>query len=125
MPDASEQMITTTSNKLTRRRSCERTSSVVRRHAQLSYPSREGDFAGPVAARMGRATRMTRGSCMRCSILVLAAVAAALQSSTPYRIVQTFPLGGDGGWDYIVPDPPGHRIFIGRTNRVMVVDEQT
>ena len=32
-------------------------------------------------------------------------------------------LGGDGGWDYIVPDPPRHRLFIGRANRVMVVDE--
>jgi hypothetical protein len=32
-------------------------------------------------------------------------------------------LGGDGAWDYIVPDPAGHRVFIGRTDRVMVVDE--
>jgi DNA-binding beta-propeller fold protein YncE len=32
-------------------------------------------------------------------------------------------LGGDGRWDYVVPDPPQHRLFIGRTNRVMVVDE--
>jgi DNA-binding beta-propeller fold protein YncE len=31
-------------------------------------------------------------------------------------------LGGDGGWDYVVPDPPEHRVFIGRANRVMVVD---
>ena len=33
--------------------------------------------------------------------------------------------GGDGSWDYIVPDPPNHRLFIGRQNRVMVVDEDT
>jgi DNA-binding beta-propeller fold protein YncE len=31
-------------------------------------------------------------------------------------------LGGDGSWDYVVPDPPNHRIYIGRQNRVMVVD---
>src|SRR5262249_53082083 len=30
---------------------------------------------------------------------------------------------GDGSWDYVVPDPPTHRLFIGRQNRVMVVDE--
>jgi outer membrane protein assembly factor BamB len=30
-----------------------------------------------------------------------------------------------GGWDYIVPDPPNHRLFIARQNRVMVVDENT
>jgi hypothetical protein len=27
------------------------------------------------------------------------------------------------GWDYITPDPPNHRLFIARQNRVMVVDE--
>src|SRR2546428_11136889 len=56
--------------------------------------------------------------------LTLATVAPLLaQSSSSYRITHTFPLGGDGGWDYIVPDPPNHRLFIGRQNRVMVVDE--
>jgi DNA-binding beta-propeller fold protein YncE len=32
-------------------------------------------------------------------------------------------LGGEGRWDYVVPDPPNHRVFIARENRVMVVDE--
>jgi len=40
-----------------------------------------------------------------------------------YRITHTYPLGGDGSWDYLVPDAPRHRIFIGRHDRVMVVDE--
>jgi DNA-binding beta-propeller fold protein YncE len=62
---------------------------------------------------------------MRTTILILSVAAAALQSAPAYRIAQTYALGGDGGWDYIVPDPPSHRIFIGRANRVMVVDEQT
>jgi DNA-binding beta-propeller fold protein YncE len=62
---------------------------------------------------------------MRTTIMILSLSVAALQSSTPYRIAQTFALGGDGGWDYIVPDPSSHRVFIGRANRVMVVDEQT
>jgi hypothetical protein len=41
--------------------------------------------------------------------------------SPGYHVLQTFDLGGDGGWDYIVPEPAQHRVFIGRTNRVMVV----
>ena len=45
------------------------------------------------------------------------------QSSSAYRITHTYTLGGDGSWDYIVPDPPNHRLFIGRQNRVMVVDQ--
>ena len=65
---------------------------------------------------------------MRTHALVLC-VALAMplfgQSSGPYRITHTYTLGGDGGWDYIVPDPPNHRLFIARQNRVMVVDENT
>jgi outer membrane protein assembly factor BamB len=45
------------------------------------------------------------------------------QSPVPYHITHTYALGGDGGWDYIVPEPAQHRIFVGRTNRVMVIDE--
>ena len=56
--------------------------------------------------------------------LTLAAVTLLFaQSSSSYRITHTYPLGGDGSWDYIVPDPPHHRLFIARQNRVMVVDE--
>ena len=47
------------------------------------------------------------------------------QSSSPYRVTHTYTLGGDGGWDYVVPDPPEHRVYIGRQNRVMVVDEDS
>ena len=56
-------------------------------------------------------------------VLALAGVAALLAQSSPsYRITQTYTLGGDGRWDYVVPDPPNHRLFIARENRVMVVD---
>lgn len=33
--------------------------------------------------------------------------------------------GGDGSWDYVVPDPPHHRVFIARQNRVMVADQDS
>jgi DNA-binding beta-propeller fold protein YncE len=59
---------------------------------------------------------------MKAIPLVLALAAVAAQG--PYKITQTFPVGGDGGWDYIVPDPPSHRLFIGRSDRVMVVDQR-
>jgi len=53
-------------------------------------------------------------------VLTLATVTPLLaQSSSLYRITHTYTLSGDGGWDYIVPDPPNHRLFIGRQNRVM------
>ena len=45
------------------------------------------------------------------------------EAQSSYHVTHTYSLGGDGSWDYIVPDPPNHRLFIGRENRVMVVDE--
>lgn len=59
-------------------------------------------------------------------VLTLATAASILgQSPSAYRITHTYALGGEGGWDYIVPDPPNHRLFIARQNRVMVVDEDS
>jgi hypothetical protein len=65
---------------------------------------------------------------MRTFAVLLALAVQAVATSQPsasYRVTHTYVLGGDGGWDYIVPDPPSHRVFIGRTDRVMVVDENT
>ena len=56
-------------------------------------------------------------------VLTLAMMSLLAQSSPSYRVTHTYTLGGDGSWDYIVPDPPNHRLFIARQNRVMVVDE--
>ncbi|MDQ6828896.1 MAG: YncE family protein [Gemmatimonadota bacterium] len=54
-------------------------------------------------------------------VLTLAASPLLAQSGA-YHISHTYTLGGDGGWDYVVPDPPNHRVFVGRQNRVMVID---
>src|SRR5262249_40228085 len=65
---------------------------------------------------------------MRATPLVIALGAAAslaAQSPAPYRITHTYETGGSGSWDYLVPDAPHHRIFIGRQDRVIVVDETT
>ncbi len=60
------------------------------------------------------------------TIAIAALLAAAFaQQPAGYRITHTYQLGGDGFWDYVVPDPPGHRLFIARQTRVMVVDEDT
>ena len=46
----------------------------------------------------------------------------ALAASANYNVVKTWKLGGDGGWDYLTADSDGHRLFIARATRVMVVD---
>ncbi|MES2392019.1 MAG: PQQ-binding-like beta-propeller repeat protein [Acidobacteriota bacterium] len=58
--------------------------------------------------------------------LLLASSATLLaQSPGPYAITHTYTLGGDGGWDYVNPDPPSHRVYIARSDRTMVVDAET
>jgi DNA-binding beta-propeller fold protein YncE len=56
-------------------------------------------------------------------VLTIAATTGLLTQSSPsYRVTHTSVLGGDGSWEYVVPDPPSHRLYIARQNRVMVVD---
>jgi len=58
--------------------------------------------------------------------LTLTAVASLFaQSPSSYRVTHTYTLGGEGRWDYVVPDPANHRLFIARQTRVMVVDEDS
>jgi YVTN family beta-propeller protein len=53
-------------------------------------------------------------------------VPAMAQAQTPaYKVAKTITVGGDGAWDYVIPDTVGHRLFIGRQNRIMVVDMAT
>jgi len=49
----------------------------------------------------------------------------AAATNGDYRVVKTWKLGGDGGWDYLTADSEGHRLFIARATRVMVVDTTT
>jgi DNA-binding beta-propeller fold protein YncE len=59
---------------------------------------------------------------MRTGFLTLVLIAASLAQSS-YHVTHTYTLGGDGSWDYVVPDPPSHRVYVARQNRVMVIDE--
>jgi YVTN family beta-propeller protein len=56
-----------------------------------------------------------------CILLAIAAVASSA-AATDYKVVKTWKLGGEGGWDYLTADSEGHRLFISRATRVLVVD---
>ncbi|MGA7411159.1 MAG: hypothetical protein WBW33_11780 [Bryobacteraceae bacterium] len=58
-------------------------------------------------------------------LMLVLPTAIRAQSASSYRITHTYQLGGAGRWDYVVPDPPSHRLYIARQTRVMVVDEDT
>lgn len=58
-------------------------------------------------------------------LLLASATAVTAQASFPYRIANKSLLGGNGSWDYIIPEPASHRLFIAREDRLMVVDEES
>jgi YVTN family beta-propeller protein len=66
---------------------------------------------------------------IRISVSVLFALAAIMltfgataAAAADYKVVSTWKLGGEGGWDYLTADGAGHRLFISRATRVMVMD---
>jgi YVTN family beta-propeller protein len=54
--------------------------------------------------------------------LMAAVPLVALGQPAPYRVAARLVPGGDGGWDYLTVDAPGHRLFVSRWSRVQVVD---
>src|ERR1700682_4925785 len=48
--------------------------------------------------------------------------AAATQPVPSMSVVQSWKLGGGGGWDYLTLDSSGQRLFISRSTRVDVVN---
>ena len=59
--------------------------------------------------------------------LAILAAAGALTASaqTGWQVTKTFPIGGDGSWDYVTVDSPSHRIFVTRTTHTMAIDSET
>jgi len=57
-----------------------------------------------------------------CGVL---AANAALNAQQPYKILDRWKLGGEGGWDYLLADSPAHRLYLTRGARVDVVDTVT
>jgi DNA-binding beta-propeller fold protein YncE len=55
--------------------------------------------------------------------VAIAGIAGAQTSAAGYHVTQRLPLGGDGGWDYIAVDTARGRLFLTRSDRVMVVDQ--
>jgi DNA-binding beta-propeller fold protein YncE len=55
----------------------------------------------------------------------LLAAVCPIFAQQPYKIVDHWKIGGDGGWDYLLADPPVHRLYITRGNHVDVIDTQT
>lgn len=62
-------------------------------------------------------------------LLVLALIAGAIVYAAPqaggYKVIKRMQIGGDGGWDYLLMDPPTHHLFIARGSHFQVLDVTT
>jgi hypothetical protein len=54
---------------------------------------------------------------------VLAAVPCLAQAN--YAVLNTFHIGGEGAWDYVTIDSPGHRLFVTRATHTQAIDTTT
>jgi DNA-binding beta-propeller fold protein YncE len=69
----------------------------------------------------GGATVKNLSRLLSCAALLLCA-AAPPAGAPAYHVAKTINLGGEGRWDYLTFDAAGHRLFIARETRVMVVN---
>ena len=60
--------------------------------------------------------------CFLCGLFI---APAQLSAQQPYKIVDKWKIGGDGGWDYLTADGPAHRLYITRGPQVLVLDTTT
>ncbi len=69
---------------------------------------------------------LTKGNFMRhvlrASLVLLVATVAFAAAGPGYKVVNTYKVGGDGGWDYLTADASARRLYISRGTHVMVLD---
>jgi DNA-binding beta-propeller fold protein YncE len=46
-------------------------------------------------------------------------------AQTDWAVVKTFPVGGQGSWDYLTVDERTHRLYVPRTSHTLVLDSET
>lgn len=75
---------------------------------------------------------MNMRAVFRLSLALLVPSFVQAQSSTPapaetdpYRVSQTFHVGGEGGWDYLTVDPEHQLLYVPRSTHTMVLDANT
>ncbi len=59
------------------------------------------------------------------SIVFAAAVPTLAAAQAPYKILDRWTIGGEGGWDYLAADAPAHRLYVTHATKLEVVDTQS
>ena len=54
--------------------------------------------------------------------LLVAVLACSAVAQSGYQQSKKWAIGGEGGWDYLTPDPDNHRLFVSHAAEVVVID---
>ena len=66
--------------------------------------------------------RLTKSIGLSLGLAFTLAVAAPAQN---WSVTKTYPIGGEGAWDYLTVDAPSHRLFVPRTTHTQIIDEDS
>jgi hypothetical protein len=58
-------------------------------------------------------------------LFLLAGSLPAALAQTNWNVVKTFPVGGQGSWDYLTVDSVTHRLFVPRSTHTLVIDAES
>ena len=61
----------------------------------------------------------------RIVFLLVCGVAMAGVAQPNWNVKQTFPVGGEGGWDYVTVDAANHRLFVTRSTHTQAIDSES
>jgi YVTN family beta-propeller protein len=64
--------------------------------------------------------RFARITSVFAALIALCLSAAAVGSG--YKVIKKIPVGGEGGWDYLIVDSDAHRLYVSHGTRVEVID---
>lgn len=67
---------------------------------------------------------MTKGRLL-IGLVLLTVGALPMTAQSNLQVLNTFHIGGDGGWDYVTVDPPQHRLFVTRSSHTLAIDENS
>ncbi len=51
------------------------------------------------------------------------ALALTATHAQTWSVTKTYPIGGEGSWDYLTVDAPSHRLYVPRSTHTQVIDE--
>ncbi len=55
-------------------------------------------------------------------VVAFVAAQSVLSAGMNYHLLQTIPVGGDGGWDYLSVDSAAQRLYVSHGSKVVVID---